>query len=292
MLFYQYSTIYFLAENKMRKRVILKKRKQNKPVEFWKKVVFYLLLFSGLVLTTYHYREALLYYFSFKTDKKFKEDKIAQARIYQILNKYPDKVVGIDVSHYQGKIDWSAVTAIDNDFPVKFVFVRASVGNNKVDERFQENWSGAKKYNFIRGAYHYYRPNENSVTQARLFIKTVKLQKGDLPPVLDIEKLPKEQSIDSLKIGLKRWLSLVDAHYKVKPIIYTSERYYTDFLKAEFSEYTFWVANYNFFAENLKDDWLFWQFTEKGQIKGINEKVDINIFNGSIKMLNYITIAN
>lgn len=275
----------------MQKRVVVKKRKNKQPV-FWKKTVFYLLIFISLLLTTYHYREALLYYFSFKTYKKIREDKIAQARIYQILNKYPDKVVGIDVSHYQGKIDWSEVKMVDKIFPIKFVFIRASVGNDKVDERFIENWSGAKKQKFICGAYHYYRPNENSVTQAKLFIKTVKLQKGDFPPVLDIEKLPKEQSIDSLKIGLKRWLKLVDAHYKVKPIIYTSERYYNDFLKDEFRNYTFWVANYNFFTENLKDDWLFWQFTEKGQIKGINEKVDINIFNGSVKMLTYITIAN
>jgi lysozyme len=116
------------------------------------------------------------------------------------------------------------------------------------------------------------------------------LQKGDLPPVLDIEQLPKEQSIDSLKVGLKRWLKKIDAYYKVKPIIYTGEKYYEDFLKEEFSEYTFWVANYNFFVENIKEDWLFWQFSEKATIKGINERVDLNIYNGTPKMLEYLTI--
>lgn len=275
----------------MQKRLVSKKRKK-KPIYSWKKYLFFGCLFFGFLLATYHYREALQYYFSFKTHKKFKEDKIAQARIFQILDKYSDKAVGIDVSHYQGKIKWNEVKLVENKFPVKFVFIRASIGNDKVDVRFKENWEGAKKQNFILGAYHYYRPNENSITQAKLFIKTVKLQNGDFPPVLDIEKLPKEQSIDSLKIGLKRWLDLVDAHYKVKPIIYTTERYYNDFLKEEFRDYTFWVANYNFFIENLKDDWLFWQFTEKGQINGINGKVDINIYNGSEKMLDYLRISN
>jgi lysozyme len=150
----------------------------------------------------------------------------------------------------------------------------------------------AKKNNFIRGAYHYYRPNENSIEQADNFIKTVKLKIGDLPPVLDIEKLPENQSIDSLKVGLRRWLKKVDQHYKVKPIIYTGERYYNDFLKDEFSEYTFWVANYNFFVENIENDWQFWQFTEKARINGINENVDLNIYNGTPKMLEYITISN
>ena len=121
-----------------------------------------------------------------------------------------------------------------------------------------------------------------------IFIGSVKLEKGDFPPVLDIENLPKSQSIDSLKVGLKRWLTKVEAHYKVKPTIYTGERYYKDFLKDDFKEYQFWIANYNFFVENIKDEWLFWQFTEKGTIPGIEGPVDLNIYNGTPKMLKYL----
>jgi lysozyme len=142
----------------------------------------------------------------------------------------------------------------------------------------------------IRGAYHYYRPNENSLEQAELFIKTVKLKKGDLPPVLDIEKLPKEQSIERLKIGLRRWLKAVELHYGVRPIIYTGEKYYDDFLKEEFSDYLFWIANYNFYREEIQDDWLFWQFTEKATVPGIDCKVDVNIYNGDLQQLGYITV--
>ncbi|WP_395044864.1 GH25 family lysozyme [Flavobacterium sp.] len=279
-----------MAKTTIRKSPIRKKSSKKRQSFFLLKFIVVSVLFLALVFGIYHYRNAILYYFSFKSDKVLKDDKIAQARIHQILDKYKDLTIGMDVSQYQGKINWEEVDSVENKFPLKFVLIRATAGNNKEDSQFDSNWKGAKKNNFIRGAYHYYRPNENSIEQADNFIKTVKLKIGDLPPVLDIEKLPENQSIDSLKVGLRRWLKKVDQHYKVKPIIYTGERYYNDFLKDEFSEYTFWVANYNFFVENIENDWQFWQFTEKARINGINENVDLNIYNGTPKMLLYLTI--
>ena len=251
--------------------------------------LFCLLFIFGL---GYHYRNGLAYYFGFKSDKVIDEataKRISDVRNYNVLSDYADKVVGIDVSQYQGTIQWDEVAVVENNFPIKFVFIRATVGKNKVDNNFETNWKASKK-TFIRGAYHYYRPNENSLDQAENFIKNVKLSKGDLPPVLDIEAMPKNQTIDSLKVGLKRWLEKVDAHYHVKPIIYTNEKFYEAFLKEEFSDYRFWIANYNFFVETMQDDWLFWQFTEKATIPGINGNVDVNIYNGTPKMLQYMTV--
>lgn len=196
----------------------------------------------------------------------------------------------MDVSEYQGKISWSYVDTLEQKYPLDFVFIRATVGRDRKDFQFKRNWIGAKENKMIRGAYHYYRPNENSIEQADLFIKTVKLEKGDLPPVLDIERLPKNQSLDSLKKGLKRWLLKVENHYKVRPIIYTGERYYADFLKDEFGEYLFWIANYNFYRERIEDDWLFWQFTEKATVPGIERTVDVNIYNGDLQQLQFITV--
>lgn len=279
-----------MAKATTRKTPIRKRAIKKKQTFFSLKFIIISLLIILFSFGIYHYRNAILYYFSFKTDKVLKEDKVAQARIYQILKAHKELSFGFDVSQYQGEIDWEQIDSVENKFPLHFVLIRATAGNNKEDSEFDDNWRAAKKHHFIRGAYHYYRPNENSIEQAENFIKTVTLQKGDLPPVLDIEQLPKEQSIDSLKVGLKRWLKKIDAHYKIKPIIYTGEKYYEDFLKEEFKGYTFWVANYNFFVENIKEDWLFWQFTEKAVIKGINEKVDLNIYNGTPKMLEYLTI--
>src|SRR5690606_30878163 len=107
----------------------------------------------------------------------------------------------------------------------------ATAGKDRPDARFAENWSAARVNGLRRGAYHYFRPDENSLGQAELFIKTVRLRKGDLPPVLDIEQLPSRQPVDSLKAGLKRWLNKVEVHYGVRPIIYSGEKYYNEFLK-------------------------------------------------------------
>lgn len=254
-------------------------------------LIFFSLLFIGIV---YHYRKGIAYYLGFKSEKVLDEDEVdkhlSDVRNIRVLENHKGKVIGIDVSEFQGKVDWEEVEILDEKYPVQFVFIRATAGNDRVDRQFKKNWEGAKENKIMRGAYHYYRPNENSIEQADLFIKTVKLQKGDLPPVLDIEKLPKNQSLDSLKVGLKRWLTKVEKHYQVRPIIYSGERYYSDFLKEEFSEYLFWIANYNFYREKIEDDWLFWQFTEKASLPGIKHRVDVNIYNGDIEQLQFITV--
>src|SRR5690606_34095350 len=105
-----------------------------------------------------------------------------------------------------------------------------------------------------------------------------KLKKGDLPPVLDIEQVPEDQLMDSLKKGLKRWLFLVEKHYGVKPIIYSGDRFYTDFMCEEFTGYPVWIANYNSFVEDMDSQWDLWQFTDRGVIKGIETPVDLNLF--------------
>lgn len=265
-------------------------KKNNQGIATLKKYVWaaFGLLFLGSVI--YHYRTAFAYYLGFKSDKLSKTDVFSEARNLRVLEKHEGKTVGIDVSEYQGKISWSYVDTIENQYPLHFVFIRATAGNDAVDRRFKRNWEGAKKNKMIRGAYHYYRPNENSLEQAELFIKTVRLQKGDLPPVLDIEKLPKNQSMTNLKKGLRKWLQAIESHYKVKPIIYTGEKYYDDFLKEEFSDYLFWIANYNFYREEIQDDWLFWQFTERAAVPGIEGNVDVNIYNGDLQQLKFITV--
>ncbi|MBZ4036595.1 glycoside hydrolase family 25 protein [Flavobacterium sp. 17A] len=254
-------------------------------------LIFFALLFIGII---YHYRKGLAYYLGFKSEKVLDEDEVdkhlSDVRNIRVLENHKGKVIGIDVSEFQGKVDWEEVEILDEKYPVQFVFIRATAGNDRVDRQFKRNWEGAKENKIMRGAYHYYRPNENSIEQADLFIKTVKLRKGDLPPVLDIEKLPKNQPLDSLKKGLKRWLNKVEKHYQVRPIIYSGERYYSDFLKEEFSEYLFWIANYNFYREKIEDDWLFWQFTEKASLPGIKHRVDVNIYNGDIEQLQFITV--
>ena len=281
----------------VRKRTSVVRKHSRKKSIFSGKLLRYsivTLLIALLIGAGFHYRNGLAYYFSFKSNRVIKAEseakRISDVRNFQVLEKHEGKSIGIDVSEYQGKISWSYIDTIEKKYPLHYVFIRATVGKDRPDRQFERNWLGAKENKMIRGAYHYYRPNENSLEQAELFIKTVKLEKGDLPPVLDIEKLPKNQSIANLKLGLKRWLKAVESHYGVKPIIYTGERYYDDFLKEEFSDYLFWIANYNFYREEIDSDWLFWQFTEKASIPGIKGNVDVNIYNGDLQQLQFITV--
>jgi len=258
------------------------------------KYSFLVLLFSFIVAAGYQYRHGFLYYLGFKTNKRIEaltaeKKKIANLRIYEIISRHKDKVFGVDVSHYQGTIKWDSIDRTGGDFPIDFVFIRSTAGTD-ADTKFKRNWREAGKGGLIRGAYHYYRPDENSLQQADNFIKTVTLTKGDLPPVLDIERIPSEQSLDSLKSGLKRWLNAVEKHYGVKPIIYSGESFYTDFLKKEFAGYNLWIANYSFFEDNIRKEWLFWQFTDKGSVSGIDGSVDVNIYNGSLQELKALEI--
>ena len=279
---------------KRRKPQTRRSVKKNTLSQRLLKYALYFLLVSVVIALGCHYRNGLAYYLSFKSNKiereAAEEKRISDVRNFQVLDKKGSRAVGIDVSEYQGVIDWQVLETIENKYPIQFVFVRATVGNDRVDKAFEENWLGAKKNKLIRGAYHYYRPNENSLEQAALFIKTVRLHKGDLPPVVDLEKLSENQSLARLKVGLRRWLEAIEAHYKVKPIIYTGEKYYDDFLKEEFSDYLFWIANYNFYRERIEEDWLFWQFTEKGSVPGIKGNVDVNIYNGDFQQLQFITL--
>lgn len=213
-----------------------------------------------------------------------------EERNLKLMSKHARHVYGIDVSQYQGDIRWIDVHTIYEEIPVDFVFIRATMGVDAKDKCFAKNWDAAQRRTKLRGAYHYFRPNENAIRQAGNFINTVRLKSGDLPPVLDIEEHPREQSMDSLKVGLKRWLLEVEEHYGIQPILYSGDSYFTDFLEKEFSDYVLWIANYNFWVDKPKKHWRFWQFSERGYVRGINGSVDLNMFKGSIEELEELTI--
>lgn len=208
-----------------------------------------------------------------------------------VFDRFEEGILGIDVSHYQGKINFAGIQLQVQNRRIEFIFVRATMGENGIDSRFIRNWDGIRTLPVKRGAYHYYRPNENSTRQAQNFIKTAKLNSGDLIPVLDIEKHSTIQSRDKLREGLKNWLKIVEEHYGVKPMIYTGDRFFWDVLHDNgFDEYPIWVANYNPILEPETENWTIWQFSERGRLPGIREKVDLNIMEGGIEKLNQLVI--
>jgi lysozyme len=198
----------------------------------------------------------------------------------QVFDRFSEGLLGIDVSQYQGKINFPGLQLQIQNRRIEFIMIRATMGD-AVDKEFKRNWEGTRTLPVLRGAYHYYRPNENSTKQAQNFIKTAKLQSGDLIPILDIEKHSTIQSRDKLREGLKNWLRIVEEHYGVKPMIYTGDHFFWEVLHDHgFDEYPIWVANYNAVLEPETEDWVIWQFSEKGSLPGIGEKIDLNLLRG------------
>ncbi len=203
----------------------------------------------------------------------------------------PDySIHGIDVSHYQRVIDWRDVKDMKvENIKIGFAFIKATEGIGKVDPAFQRNWLQAEQRKIPRGAYHFFIAGKSGKAQAENFMEIVKLKKGDLPPVLDIEKTYGANEEAMVK-EISEWLNKVEAHYGIKPIIYTNIYFYNRYLKS-FDEYPFWIAHYlQPDKPRLKRKWIFWQHSERGRVNGIKSKVDFNVFSGDSSDFNELLL--
>ena len=208
--------------------------------------------------------------------------------------EYPEgyEIHGIDISHYQGKIDWEQLkNAMIKGCPVRFVIIKSTEGSSRLDENFRENFNQARDFGFIRGVYHFWSNKSTAREQAYYFLDQVHLTDGDLPPVLDIEHKPADKSVEDFQRDVLTWLHIVEDKYHVKPIIYTYYKFKEQYLSAPvFEDYPYWIAHYYVDKVQYKGKWKFWQHTDVGTLPGIREKVDLNIFNGSLEELQLMTI--
>ena len=210
---------------------------------------------------------------------------------------YPEgyEIHGIDISHHQGDIDWAELRdkGLINKLPIRFIMIKATEGSTQIDENFIDNFYQAREYGFTRGAYHFYSVHTPAKAQAQFFIKNVKLEKGDLPPVLDVEHKPKKQSAEDFKASVLEWLHIVEQHYGVKPIIYTYYKFKMQYLSDPvFDQYPYWIAHYYVDEVEYQGEWKFWQHTDVGTLPGIKGNVDFNIYNGSFYDLRMMTIGS
>ncbi|MCB0518335.1 MAG: glycoside hydrolase family 25 protein [Lewinellaceae bacterium] len=201
----------------------------------------------------------------------------------QTVRKEGFGVHGIDVSHYQKHIDWQAIAAQD----VQFAFVKATEGETFQDTLFCKNWLEIKEAGIKRGAYHFFRPTVPAATQANNFLSWITLSNGDLAPVLDVEVVD-GVSPDDLRAGIHTWLDIVENTYKIKPIIYTHQKFFNNYLAGYFTDYPIWIARYTSWRKPCLDqnhEWAFWQYGNRGRLQGINGDVDFNVFRGSLAEL-------
>lgn len=205
---------------------------------------------------------------------------------YDVCMPYGYSIHGFDISRHQGEINWDTLaTHQEAGAPLHFVFMKATEGGDFKDVTFDDNLRNSRKYGFISGVYHFFSPRTSATKQAKFFIKTAKLKSGDLPPVLDVEVFGKA-SKQAFKDSVAMWLDIVERHYKQKPIIYTSYKFKNKYLNDSiFNTYPFWIAHYYVSAVRYTGEWQFWQHSDVGVVPGIDHKVDLNVFNGSLEEL-------
>lgn len=186
---------------------------------------------------------------------------------------------GIDVSNYQPDINWEEVKGAG----VEFVFIKATEGEaDSENELFTTQWEGAKAAGITRGAYHYFLARDKGIDQANYFISKVDLEPGDLAPVVDIEVLDGQTIVD-LEKELKVFMEAIEAHYGIKPILYSYPSFLDTDIEHGFGQYPLWLASYTTEAPSVPKQWskyLIWQYTGEGDVAGITGNVDQDRFKG------------
>lgn len=198
-------------------------------------------------------------------------------------------VKGIDVSYWQSNVDWPRVA----EDGVKFAFIRVSDGLNHVDTKFERNWAGARDQGILRGAYQFFRSNQDPIAQANLLIEKVgQLEAGDLPPVIDVESRD-GQSAATIRRKVGQWLDHVEAALGVRPIVYTGPYFWRDQVSgADFDDHPLWIAHYGTSCPYVPPTWTSWTFhqhSSSGRVRGISGNVDMNVFNGTLNELLALT---
>lgn len=197
-------------------------------------------------------------------------------------SKYP--VCGVDVSNYQGLIDWDKL----EEQNVAFAFIKATEGSGHIDESARRNLERASKTSIKKSAYHFFSFDSSGETQAENYISVVGTDEIDMPPVVDIEYYADKKSNKPTKEEteqiLRPLLEKLEEYYGVKPIIYTTLPVYFRYIKENFSDYPLWIRNVNFEPDLM--NWKFWQYCDKGELygyKGEEKYIDLNVYNGTIE---------
>lgn len=194
-------------------------------------------------------------------------------------------IQGIDVSYWQGDIDWRRVRQAG----IEFAFIKATEGGDHLDPKFRQNWEAAKRAGIARGAYHFIYWCRPASEQADWFIRNVPNDPDALPPVLDLEwhpdskTCPKKISRGRALKKIKIILEAMERHTGKRPIIYTDPRFHKDILEGQFEDYHFWLRSVAAepHVRYPGRKWAFWQFTATGHVPGVSGNCDRNIYNGS-----------
>jgi lysozyme len=187
---------------------------------------------------------------------------------------------GIDVSYYQGDITWPRVRRAG----VQFAFIRVADGTTIVDTKFAANWSGAKQAGVLRGAYQFFRPEQDPIAQANVLVAELRKRgKGELPPVIDIE-VTSNLPLATVVANARLWIEHVRSQLGVEPIVYTNYGMFRWGGGEPLARHLLWLAHYTEQCPSIPppwNRWTFWQYTENGRVDGIDGPVDLDVFDGA-----------
>ncbi|MGU3400907.1 GH25 family lysozyme [Brucellaceae bacterium D45D] len=193
-------------------------------------------------------------------------------------------VHGVDVSRWQGNIDWEKLRTQG----ANFVYIKATDGGDHLDPMFRKNWREAKAAGVKHGAYHFFYWCRVASQQADWFIRNVPKDPDALPPVIDVEwngdsACRKRPSPAQVREKMQVFMDRLERHYGKRPIIYTAPDFYDDNLKGAFKNYPFWLRAVAQHPSKVYPGrpWVFWQYSGSGLSKGVSNKIDLNVFNGS-----------
>lgn len=199
--------------------------------------------------------------------------------VQEVCLKYAhsvSKVFGIDVSHYQGNINWQLV-GIDQN--VHYVYIKATEGSGLVDSHYRRNFKEAKQSGILVGSYHFFSPSASALMQLKNFTDIVKAGEQDLIPIVDVERRGRRSERD-FHSKLRQFLTGLERIYGKKPVIYTGVNFFNKYLAGKYSDYSFMIARYGDDVPELMEDVriVLWQFTQEGRVAGVSGNVDRSCF--------------
>lgn len=196
--------------------------------------------------------------------------------------QYP--VRGVDVSHYQGEIDWEVLGQQN----IEFAYIKATEGSSHVDEKFSQNWSESLKSGLAVGAYHFFSFDSSGGDQLTHFIQSLPARDHMLPPAVDVEFYGDKQAYppdpDQVETELRVLLEGLREQYGLTPVIYATEESWNLYIRDRFSEYPLWIRNVKTGPQTGEEPWLIWQYTNRKRLGGYEGEevfIDVNAFRGS-----------
>ncbi|NQS91642.1 MAG: glycoside hydrolase family 25 protein, partial [Chloroflexi bacterium] len=224
-------------------------------------------------------------------DLSYPEPKTFSTAVAKNITTYVD---GLDVSHWQGTINWTQVANAN----IKFTFAKGTEGVGWTDVKFHTNMNQGRDAGIFMGVYHFARPDlgNSGAAEANYFLSVAGdyLDSGYLRPVLDLE-VGSSLGRVALSNWVLEWMETVKDRTGISPLIYTNVNFINNYLTEAVTEYDLWVAHWTCVAKptyyypntGMYRDWAFWQYygpggcgSNAGFVPGITTNIDLNIFNG------------